>query len=146
MITKRVISRGDDMGKGWSKGLTKETDNRVNNVSKGVKASVIRKMKVKANVQAWRERLKQKLVDYKGGKCERCGYNKCLSALHFHHTDPNIKDFGIGMIRANPKSWDSIIAEVDKCIMVCANCHAEIHDGILRDTGHGETGQTVNLD
>ena len=72
----------------------------------------------------WRQRAKIKLVEYKGGKCEKCGYNKCIDALDFHHKDPNEKDFTI-----SGKSWsfDRLKSEVDKCILVCANCHREIH-------------------
>ena len=47
-------------------------------------------------MQKRREKTKELLVEYKGGKCEICGYNKCISALEFHHLNPNEKDFGIG--------------------------------------------------
>lgn len=78
------------------------------------------------HVGAWLKRTKQYLVKYKGGKCEieTCGYDKCIDALEFHHRDPNKKDFGIG---GSTKSIEKLKAEVDKCIMVCANCHREIH-------------------
>ena len=82
-----------------------------------------------ANVRAWRKRTKQKLVDYKGGKCVRCGYDKCLAALEFHHTDPTKKDFGVsGSIVAN---FEKMQEEVEKCILVCSNCHREIHQEIF---------------
>ena len=64
------------------------------------------------------------MVDYKGGKCEICGYNKCLEALEFHHKDPNEKDFSIAN---NFKSMDKMKTEVDKCLLLCANCHREEH-------------------
>jgi hypothetical protein len=70
-------------------------------------------------------RLKQKCVDYKGGKCEKCGYNKSLNSLHFHHLDPSIKEFGMSRKR---KNWEALKAELDKCILVCANCHGELHE------------------
>lgn len=76
-----------------------------------------------------RKRYKQKYVDYKGGKCVLCGYNKCLGALHFHHSDNN-KEFAItkgGVIRG----WETVKKELDKCILVCANCHAEEHERLL---------------
>ncbi len=72
--------------------------------------------------------VKVKCLEYKGNKCEKCGYNKCKRALHFHHTNPSEKDFSLGTYRC--RSWETIKAELDKCILVCANCHAEIHDGI----------------
>ena len=86
----------------------------------------IRENRVKS-VIGWRKRTKQKLVDYKGGSCIKCGYNKCISALEFHHIDPNGKDFSIG-----GKSWsfERLKIEVDKCILVCSNCHREIHEEI----------------
>lgn len=72
----------------------------------------------------WRRRTKIKLVEYKGGKCEKCEYDKCIDALEFHHLDPIEKDFTI-----SGKSWsfDRLKKEVDKCILVCSNCHKEIH-------------------
>lgn len=72
----------------------------------------------------WRIKTKKKLVDYKGGKCEKCGYNKCIEALEFHHNDPNEKDFAISR---KSYSYDRLKNEVDKCILVCSNCHREIH-------------------
>ena len=73
------------------------------------------------SVISYRRRTKIKLVEYKGGECEKCGYK----ALEFHHLDPNKKDFTIG-----GKSWsfERLKKEVDKCILVCSNCHKEIHD------------------
>lgn len=77
-----------------------------------------------------RYRIKDLLVEYKGSKCQICGYNKCLSALEFHHLDPNEKDFNIS---SNMKyaNLEKLKKEVDKCILVCANCHREIHARIL---------------
>ena len=70
--------------------------------------------------------LKQKCVDYKGGRCERCGYDKCLRALSFHHVDKTNKDFGISGSHA--RSWEKIKQELDKCVLLCANCHMEEHE------------------
>jgi len=69
---------------------------------------------------------KRLLVEYKGGKCSICGYDKYIGALDFHHVDPNKKDFSVS-------SWanSSLIllkAEADKCILVCSNCHRELHN------------------
>lgn len=76
---------------------------------------------------------KQKAVDYKGGKCSRCGYNKYIGSLDFHHMDPSQKDFNISQLRTY--SWKSLKKEVDKCICVCKNCHAEIHYEIFLASG-----------
>ena len=58
--------------------------------------------------------------------CSICGYNKCNRSLEFHHRDPNEKDFGISSSKV--LSWDKIKIELDKCDLVCSNCHGEIHD------------------
>lgn len=73
-----------------------------------------------------RRLLKQRAVDYKGGSCIKCGYNKCISALEFHHTDPSQKDFAIS-VSGHTRSWQVILSELDKCMLVCCRCHREIH-------------------
>lgn len=70
---------------------------------------------------------KQLCVDYKGGSCANCGYNKCLGALEFHHLDPSQKEFGISNYRSYTTLNDNIKKELDKCILLCANCHREEH-------------------
>lgn len=66
-----------------------------------------------------------------GGKCEKCGYDKCQRALEFHHLDPNVKDFGISSILT--KSFASLVEESDKCILLCSNCHAEEHQRLYEE-------------
>lgn len=80
-------------------------------------------------VQKRRDELKVLALNYKGGKCECCGYDKCASALEFHHKDPAQKDFGIGQ-NGYTRSWEKVKIELDKCVLVCANCHREIHAGV----------------
>ena len=82
------------------------------------------------SVQKRRNKTKEILVEYKGGKCEICGYDKCISALEFHHKNPNEKEFGIGC-KGYTRSIEKNKREVDKCVLVCANCHREIHEGII---------------
>jgi hypothetical protein len=65
-----------------------------------------------------------------GGKCVCCGYNKCTRSLALHHLDPFQKERTLGSIRANAINWGKIVEEVKKCILVCHNCHNEIHEGI----------------
>ena len=72
----------------------------------------------------WKER-KQKIVELLGGKCCKCGYSKNSAALDFHHEDPSIKEDNWAKTRQ--KSWDKVIKESKKCILLCANCHREIH-------------------
>ena len=81
-------------------------------------------------VKRWRKSCKERIVESMGGECCLCGYKKCTSSLSLHHLDPTKKDFGIGAIRANPKNWSSIVQELRKCILVCNNCHGEIHAGL----------------
>lgn len=69
--------------------------------------------------------------EYKGGKCMICGYNRCLEALDFHHRDPREKDFGLSD-KGITRSWEKTKKEVDKCVLICANCHREIHAGITQ--------------
>ena len=89
----------------------------------------VKKVTNSESVRVWRKRTKKKLIEYKGGKCELCGYNKCDSALQFHHKDPTEKDFSIS---GKSLSFDRLKEEVDKCMLVCSNCHAEIHENILK--------------
>ena len=73
-----------------------------------------------------RQIIKQWALEYKGSKCEKCGYNKCSEALEFHHKNPEEKDFNLSD-RNLILDWQEIKKELDKCILVCANCHREIH-------------------
>ncbi len=63
----------------------------------------------------------------RGGKCEICGYCKSLRALDFHHLDSKEKEFGISA-GGNCYSARKLQAEADKCQLICANCHRELHD------------------
>lgn len=82
------------------------------------------------NVKRWRATSKIRMVEAMGGKCQCCGYDRHTSAMAFHHIDPSQKDITFGDTRANPTSWSKIVAELRKCILVCHNCHSEIHAGI----------------
>ena len=73
-----------------------------------------------------RKKIRQMSVEFKGGKCERCGYDRCIEALEFHHTDPSKKDFNVSQ-RGYTRSWKRVMEELDKCIMLCANCHRELY-------------------
>ena len=76
-------------------------------------------------VKKSRQTLKERIVYVMGESCCICGYNKSLQALDLHHLDPSIKDFTIS--RNANKSWQATRQEIEKCILVCANCHREIH-------------------
>lgn len=69
-------------------------------------------------------------IEYKGGCCIGCGYKRSVAALDFHHLDPAKKDFGLGM-NGLTRSWQKTKEELDKCILVCSNCHREVHAGLI---------------
>ncbi len=66
---------------------------------------------------------KNKLVKYFGGKCSICGYDKCVNALEFHHKNPKEK----GDTLSRNITFKKMLKEAKKCILVCTNCHREIH-------------------
>jgi hypothetical protein len=90
--------------------------------------------------------LRRWVVDRLGGKCEICGYDKCLTALEAHHVDPSIKDFNISDVT----SVERIEVELEKCVLLCANHHREVHEGLhpgyLVIEGSSFEGDFVELD
>ena len=74
-----------------------------------------------------RRKFKSNCIEYKGGECSCCGYNASDQALDFHHINPSDKDFEISKYRG--KFSEKVIKELDKCMLVCSNCHREIHAG-----------------
>lgn len=78
-----------------------------------------------------RFKIKENAVKNKGGKCIICGYDKCIQALEFHHLNPNDKKFNIS--GSHSRKEKDIEKELEKCILVCANCHAEIEAGLHRE-------------
>jgi hypothetical protein len=68
------------------------------------------------------------LVQHFGGKCTRCGYSEFISSVCFHHTDPTEKEFNIS--GAHTRSWDALLKEAEKCVLLCANCHMAYHAGM----------------
>lgn len=69
--------------------------------------------------------MKKRAIELRGGRCERCGYDKCIAALEFHHRNPEEKSFRLG--DGYNHCWEDFLKEVDKCELLCANCHAEEH-------------------
>jgi 5-methylcytosine-specific restriction endonuclease McrA len=102
---------------------------------------------LKKAVDKRRKKLREMAVQFRGGRCQLCGYNKCTSAFEFHHIDPHQKDFDISM-NGLTRAWSKVRAELRRCVLLCANCHREIHAGItqlpkkilvekFRDNGEG---------
>ncbi len=86
-----------------------------------------------------RKKLREKAVEYKGGKCMICGYSRCQAALDFHHLDANEKEFGISKDGIT-RSWKKVQKELDKCVLICSNCHREVHAGILQPSAVMQSG------
>lgn len=80
-------------------------------------------------VRKSRDKRKEEIVETMGGKCQLCGYSKCLAALELHHIDPSIKDFSFN--KAKNTAWDNLVPELKKCILLCANCHREVHQNLV---------------
>ena len=64
-------------------------------------------------------------IEYLGGKCNICGQMPHPAAMDFHHKDPSQKEFTPGYIKNN--SWKMLTKELDKCLLLCANCHRQLH-------------------
>jgi len=91
----------------------------------GKKKRICGKCQNKYVIESGRKK-KKKAVEHKGGKCKSCGYDKCVSALDFHHRDPATKDKNWSRMKG--WSWDRLVKELDKCDLLCANCHRELHE------------------
>ena len=81
------------------------------------------------NVAAWRRKVKARLVLEAGGRCVLCGYDRHVGALHFHHRDPSQKLFSVAQ-NGGTRALETVRAEARKCVLLCANCHAEVEGGI----------------
>lgn len=82
-----------------------------------------------------RRTIKRKLVEEAGGQCAVCGYSRCQQALQFHHLNPAVKQFHLGH-QGQSRSLARSREEASKCVLLCANCHAEVEAGVtvLRST------------
>lgn len=70
--------------------------------------------------------MKLKAIEYLGGQCSQCGVKGVPAIYDFHHKNPEEKDFSWGAKRTS--NWDNLKKELDKCILLCSNCHRELHD------------------
>ena len=87
-----------------------------------------------------RKKIRQMAVEFKGGRCERCGYDYCIDALEFHHIDSTKKEFNVSQ-RGYTRSWKKVVQELEKCTMLCANCHGELH--ALSAASMGDRGRKL---
>jgi len=88
-----------------------------------------------------KQKIKALLVEEAGGCCAVCGYDRTVVNLHFHHVDPAEKSFNLSM--STTKSLARYRAELQKCVLVCANCHGEIEAGLLMGPPAGATYEDV---
>lgn len=86
---------------------------------------------IKQAVTKRRRRIRQLAVEHKGGQCQLCGYRRFIGSLDLHHLDAKMKDFAISAGGVT-RSWKRVRAEIEKCILLCANCHREVHGGITQ--------------
>jgi transposase len=89
-----------------------------------------------------RRKIKLMLVAEAGGRCVLCGYDRCVAALHFHHVDPTTKRFHLSMQGAT-RSVAAARAEMSKCVLLCANCHAEVEAGLVSLPARHTVGREV---
>lgn len=94
-----------------------------------------------------RRKLKLLAIEYKGGRCQVCGYCNYPGALDLHHATGD-KHFGIGD-KGYTRAWEKIRVELDKCILLCANCHREVEagvtqlPGVIQERKRGEFGELL---
>ena len=113
----------------------KKSENRINS---WCKSCVYDSQKLR-----WKDR-KRKLVELAGGKCSICGYDKNMASMHFHHLDPSSKDPEFKNFKEKP--WKSVVEEISKCTLLCANCHGEIHNPdcqLVESSGHDNVRLTT---
>ncbi|MBI5747458.1 MAG: hypothetical protein HZA13_10715 [Nitrospirae bacterium] len=93
-------------------------------------------------VKKRRKKIRQRAIDYLGGQCNQCSYDRCGEALEFHHLESSEKDFGISN-QGYTRSWKRVEEELKKCILLCANCHREVHASLqlLRETAVEKSGE-----
>ena len=80
----------------------------------------------KQQERAWSRKLE--LISMMGGECSKCGYHKNMAALEFHHVNPNEKDFQLDARHLSNTNMERIKKEAEKCILLCSNCHREVHN------------------
>lgn len=87
-----------------------------------------------------RKTIRLKAIEHAGGKCIRCGYFKYPEVLEFHHKDPSKKDFNVSK-KGHCRSWQRVSKEIEKCNLLCANCHREIHAELHKLAASGENSR-----
>ena len=118
--SKRRLEMGEERWLEFQKQKWRDKARRSYHNGKGT----VRKI---SHLSGWRLRTKLILIEYKGGKCGRCGYDKKIPrAYDFHHRNPDEKEFSVS--KSTVHNIERLKVEVDKCDLLCRNCHAEVHN------------------
>jgi len=83
--------------------------------------------KVRTDQKKWADQRREFINSLKACGCQVCGYNKCFAALEFHHLDPKVKEKRVSQLSSEEK----IKEEIKKCVVLCSNCHREVHQGLI---------------
>ena len=94
-------------------------------------------------VRKRRQKIRQMAIAAKGAKYEICGYDRCIEALEFHHLNESDKDFGLSE-KGYARSWKKVEKELNKCVLLCANCHREVHAKVAAPDGNIRMKNRVN--
>lgn len=101
-------------------------------VCKDTVIRILRPEQYKAKVAKNKRRrliTRERAIQFLGGKCKKCGYNKCSAAMDFHHIDPKTKEMDLSKAFTKlRRSFDSLIPELKKCELLCCRCHRELHN------------------
>lgn len=126
------------MSAGWNKGLQLKEFQCVCGETDSSKFYSKNKMKTcckkchNIKIHQKTRAMKARAIEYLGGVCERCNCTGVPAIFDFHHRDPAEKEFSWGDSRTS--NWDRLQLELDKCSLLCANCHRTVHDEEWFDT------------
>ncbi len=115
--------------KKYSEQYNKKNKDKIKEKQRKYREENIKELKEKR--REFREKNKEILIKPFNGKCQKCGYNKCISALEFHHKNPKEKEMNID---CEKESIEKLLEEIKKCILLCANCHRELHYSDIKET------------
>lgn len=127
-LSTREIAKINECSQGNVKYWLRKYGLRTYRATNKISTPAERKRMGVIHVTKRRKKFRLMAIDYKGGKCIKCGYNKCMDALEFHHKNPLEKDFSFS--KGYTTTWIRMQNELDKCILLCANCHREEHYNI----------------
>ena len=116
------VNRGEQCCSCCGIGLNFETG--YSRKTRNIWATLCKKCSIERDFKK-RFNFKIKALDYRGNSCRSCGYNDDITALEFHHVDPSQKEILPSKLYSKP--WDYAKQELDKCVVLCCNCHREEH-------------------